>query len=124
MAMPNATKRRQDVLAMNVSRMLTARGLRKKDLAHAMGVSPQAMASRLQSKANWTLDEACSAADFLHVSLDLLMKDNLTAAEVLGYANTATSDESKNGGISASNEWGRRGLNPGPGDYESHALTD
>ena len=21
-------------------------------------------------------------------------------------------------------EWGRRGLNPGPGDYESHALTD
>ena len=80
--------RRQDIVASNVSLMITARGLLKRDLAKAMGISPQAMASRLQSKANWTLDEACDAADFLHVPLSTLMRPDLTAAEILGYEKT------------------------------------
>ena len=88
MTMPDAT-RRQDVVAKNVGLMVKARGLKKKDLASAMGISPQAVSTRLQGVANWTLDEACAAADFLRVPLDTLLRPTLTAGEVLGYENTA-----------------------------------
>lgn len=63
--------------------MVKARGLKKKDLAQAMGISPQAVSTRLQGTANWTLDEACAAADFLRVPLDTLLRASLTAGEVL-----------------------------------------
>lgn len=42
--------------------ILSNSGLMKKDLAKAMGLSPQSMASRLQSKADWTIDETCAPA--------------------------------------------------------------
>ena len=95
--MPNAM-RRQDVVAKNVGLMVKARGLKKKDLAQAMGISPQAVSTRLQGTANWTLDEACAAADFLRVPLDTLLRASLTAGEVLGYEKTAATDDSGNGG--------------------------
>lgn len=95
--MPNAM-RRQDVVAKNVGLMVKARGLKKKDLAQAMGISPQAVSTRLQGTANWTLDEACAAADFLRVPLDTLLRASLTAGEVLGYEKTAAPDDSGNGG--------------------------
>lgn len=97
MTMPNAM-RRQDVVAKNVGLMVKARGLKKKDLAQAMGISPQAVSTRLQGTANWTLDEACAAADFLRVPLDTLLRASLTAGEVLGYEKTAAPDDSGNGG--------------------------
>ena len=37
---------------MNANMILSNSGLMKKDLAKAMGLSPQSMASRLQSKAD------------------------------------------------------------------------
>lgn len=70
--------------------MVKARGLKKKDLAQAMGISPQAVSTRLQGTANWTLDEACAAADFLRVPLDTLLRASLTAGEVLGYSSVET----------------------------------
>lgn len=91
MTMPNAM-RRQDVVAKNVGLIVKARGLKKKDLAQAMGISPQAVSTRLQGTANWTLDEACAAADFLRVPLDTLLRASLTAGEVLGYEKTAAKD--------------------------------
>lgn len=52
---------------MNTNMILSNSGLMKKDLAKAMGLSPQSMASRLQSKADWTIDETCAAAVRLDV---------------------------------------------------------
>lgn len=54
---PSAKLRRQDVVAMNANMILGNTDLMKKDLAKAMGISPQSMASRLQGKANWNLAE-------------------------------------------------------------------
>lgn len=96
MVMPNAG-RRQDIVAKNVTLIVQARGLRKKDLAKAMGVSPQAVSTRLQGTANWTLDEACAAADFLGVSLGCLLQPTLTAEEILGYKKTAAPDDGNGG---------------------------
>ncbi len=70
---------------MNVNMILSNSGLRKKDLAKAMGLSPQSMASRLQSKANWTIDETCAAADFFGVPLMALLDENLTPAKAMEY---------------------------------------
>ena len=78
---PSATLRRQDVVAMNANMILSNSGLMKKDLAKAMGLSPQSMASRLQSKADWTIDETCAAADFFGVPLMALLDENLTPAK-------------------------------------------
>ncbi len=61
--------------------ILSNSGLMKKDLAKAMGLSPQSMASRLQSKADWTIDETCAAADFFGVPLMALLDENLTPAK-------------------------------------------
>ena len=58
---------------MNTNMILSNSGLMKKDLAKAMGLSPQSMASRLQSKADWTIDETCAAADFFGVPLMALL---------------------------------------------------
>ena len=70
---------------MNTNMILSNSGLMKKDLAKAMGLSPQSMASRLQSKADWTIDETCAAADFLGVPLMALLDENLTPAKAMEY---------------------------------------
>lgn len=80
---PSATLRRQDTVAMNVNMILANTGLYKRDLAKAMGISPQAMASRLQSKAIWSIDEVCAAADFFGLPITALLDPFLTPAKAL-----------------------------------------
>ena len=98
---PSATLRRQDVVAMNTNMILSNSGLMKKDLAKAMGLSPQSMASRLQSKADWTIDETCAAADFFGVPLMALLDENLTPAKAMEYIKNRRSDNGTDGQLVA-----------------------
>ena len=98
---PSATLRRQDVVAMNTNMILSNSGLMKKDLAKAMGLSPQSMASRLQSKADWTIDETCAAADFFGVPLMALLDENLTPAKAMEYIKNRRSDNGNDGQLVA-----------------------
>nr|UVY22812.1 MAG: helix-turn-helix domain protein [Bacteriophage sp.] len=98
---PSATLRRQDVVAMNTNMILSNSGLMKKDLAKAMGLSPQSMASRLQSKADWTIDETCAAADFFGVPLMALLDENLTPAKAMEYIKNRRSDNGNGGQVVA-----------------------
>ena len=77
---------------MNTNMILSNSGLMKKDLAKAMGLSPQSMASRLQSKADWTIDETCAAADFFGVPLMALLDENLTPAKAMEYIKNRRSE--------------------------------
>ena len=82
---------------MNTNMILSNSGLMKKDLAKAMGLSPQSMASRLQSKADWTIDETCAAADFFGVPLMALLDENLTPAKAMEYIKNRRSDNGNDG---------------------------
>ncbi|KFI84466.1 putative transcriptional regulator [Bifidobacterium reuteri DSM 23975] len=115
---------RQKIAVANINLFLAVSHKKKKDLAECMDKVPQALSKMLQNKQTWFFEDMCNAADFFNVSIDTLVRTDLTPFTAEQILKTAASDESKNGGIAASNEWGRRGLNPGPGDYESHALTD
>ncbi len=83
---------------MNANMILSNSGLMKKDLAKAMGLSPQSMASRLQSKADWTIDETCAAADFFGVPLMALLDENLTPAKAMEYMKNRRSGKPEDGG--------------------------
>ena len=99
--MPSASMRKQDVIAMNANMILSNTDLMKKDLAKAMGISPQAMASRLQSKATWSIDEACAAADFFGMPLSVLMSPDLTPAKAVGYTKNRHPNDSDGGQLVA-----------------------
>ena len=86
---------------MNTNMILSNSGLMKKDLAKAMGLSPQSMASRLQSKADWTIDETCAAADFFGVPLMALLDENLTPAKAMEYIKNRRSDNGNDGQLVA-----------------------
>ena len=86
---------------MNANMILSNSGLMKKDLAKAMGLSPQSMASRLQSKADWTIDETCAAADFFGVPLMALLDENLTPAKAIEYIKNRRSDNGNDGQVVA-----------------------
>ena len=79
----------QAIVAANVGRLLQARGLKKKSLADAMNVAPQVISRHLTGRATWSIDDVCNAARFFGVSVETLLKATLSAAEVLGYENTA-----------------------------------
>ena len=86
---------------MNTNMILSNSGLMKKDLAKAMGLSPQSMAPRLQSKADWTIDETCAAADFFGVPLMALLDENLTPAKAMEYIKNRRSDNGNDGQLVA-----------------------
>lgn len=81
--MPNATLRKQDTVALNVNMILGNTSLKKKDLAKALGISPQSLSSRLNSSAIWSIDEVCRAADFFGIPLLSLLDPQLTPASAL-----------------------------------------
>lgn len=83
---------------MNANMILGNTDLMKKDLAKAMGISPQSMASRLQGKANWTIDETCAAAEFFGLPLMALLDADLTPAKALEYMKNRRPGDSGNGG--------------------------
>lgn len=94
----------QDVLAMNVNLMISARRIQKRDFAKAISTSPQTIARKLRGEITWTINETVATAKFLNVDVDTLLKPDLTTAELMGTQR----DE----------EWGCSGLNRGPDDYE------
>lgn len=90
----------QDIVAMNVNLMISARHIQKKDLAKALGIAPQTISKKLRSEITWTINETQAAADFLNTDVATLLNPSLTQGELLGYKKTAASDDSENGGQS------------------------
>mgnify|MGYP003290794873 CR=1 FL=1 len=90
----------QDIVAMNVNLMISARHIQKKDLAKALGIAPQTISKKLRSEITWTINETQAAADFLNTDVATLLNPSLTQGELLGYKKTAASDDSENGGLS------------------------
>ena len=43
----------QDIVAMNVNLMISARHIQKKDLAKALGIAPQTISKKLRSEITW-----------------------------------------------------------------------
>lgn len=50
-------------IGMTVAQQLFARGMTRAELGHALGVTGQAVSSRLHGKANWTADDLLATAE-------------------------------------------------------------
>ena len=86
-----------NIVTRNMRIELAANGLQQKDLANALGITTASMSAKFTGRSMWNLSDIEKASGFFKTSPERLI---------------------------ASGEWGRRGLNPGPADYESDALTD
>ena len=91
----------QDIVAMNVNLMISARHIQKKDLAKALGIAPQTISKKLRSEITWTINETQAAADFLHTDVATLLDPSLTQGELLGYKKTAAPDDGNGGQLVA-----------------------
>lgn len=60
------------MIAKNVRRMLRANHLTQRELADSVGMSEQAMSSKLRGLKNFTLRDVSRIADYFDVSLDYL----------------------------------------------------
>lgn len=87
----------QSVAVGNIKMMLSIRGLKQSDLAAYMGKRRQNLNRMLRSGMQWTFNDMCAAADFLGVSVDTLMRSDLTQSELRG-----------NGGSLVGGDAGRR----------------
>lgn len=98
----------QKIAVSNINLLLSESDAKQKDLASYMGKVPQSLSKMLSNKQMWFFEDMCNAASFFNVGLDVLMRTDLTPLKAQNLVS----------------EWGCRGLNPGPTDYESAALTD
>lgn len=81
---PGTKPKVQYRVARNVDMMLSARHLKKKDLASAMGMAPASMSKKLRGEIVWTIDDVQNAADFLGTDIMTLLKEQLDYGELFG----------------------------------------
>ncbi len=74
---------------------LAYNGMIQKDLAAAIGITTASLSAKFKGKTNWNLVDVEKAAELFHTRPEALV---------------------------SSNEWGRRGLNPGPAGSGSKPL--
>lgn len=107
-AMPKRNPKTDEDLATDrmlgyvINDALFRRGETRKSLAAALGVTPSVVSRKLHGSVSWTVSDLVKTAGFLDVQ----------CAELLEAAIDGQSSE-----------WGVRGSNPRPRDYESPALT-
>lgn len=77
----------QAVAIGNIRMMLSLRGLKQSDLAAYMGKHRQNLNRMINTGAQWSFNDMCRAAQFFGVSIDTLMRTDLSQAELLGSNN-------------------------------------
>ncbi len=82
---------------------LALRNKNQSDLSRAFGVSRTLISQKMRGVTSWTIADMEKAGQFLGIAPAKFLEPN---------------------GLVADGLWGHRGLNPGPADYESDALTD
>ena len=87
----------QDLMTYNVRVLLTVNQVNQKDLAKAMGISEATLSQKFSGRTRWNIEDIDKASHYLGVPASRFLESDM---------------------------WGLRGLNPGPTDYESAALTD
>lgn len=74
----------QNVAVMNIKLMLKVRGDTQKNLAGYMGKNPQSLSRMMRPGYAWTFNDMCLAARYLGTSVDTLMRQDLTLADLMG----------------------------------------
>lgn len=74
----------QAVAIGNIRMMLSLRGLKQSDLAAYMGKHRQNLNRMINTGAQWSFNDMCRAAQFFSVSIDTLMRPDLTQSELKG----------------------------------------
>lgn len=92
----------QDIVTRNMKIAMAVNDTNQQTLANELGISRSSVSQKMTHRVIWSLEDIEKAGRFFRISPARFLEPN-------GLLN---------------NEWGRRGLNPGPADYESDALTD
>lgn len=66
-------------IALRVGALLDSQHKTRVALAEAMGMSVQALSSRLSGEKSWTVDDVVTAAGFLEVHPSVLLGSRITA---------------------------------------------
>ncbi len=77
----------QSIAVRNMQMMLSVRGLKQVDLANYMGKNRQNMNRMIKTGMSWSFNDMAKAAQFFGVSIDTLMRTDLSQAELLGFNN-------------------------------------
>ncbi len=86
----------QSIAVRNIQMMLSVRGLKQVDLAAYMGKNRQNMNRLIKSGMSWNFNDMAKAAQFFGVSIDTLLRTDLSQSELLGLSNI---DDGKEGGL-------------------------
>ena len=84
----------QAVAVDNIKMMLSLRGLKQSDLAAYMGKQRQNLNRMINTGAQWNFNDMCRAASFFGISVDSLVRSDLTQSELRGFP------DHKEGGLS------------------------
>lgn len=78
---------------MNLNMLMQLEGRYRKDLAEYIGRFPQALSRMMLGKSNWPLNDIVKAAEFVGVSVDVLLDPTLTPAKALAIIGERHNDE-------------------------------
>lgn len=84
MTTPSVATDYQAVAIGNIRMMLSLRGLKQSDLAAYMGKHRQNLNRMINTGAQWSFNDMCRAAQFFGVSVDTLLRPDLTQSELRG----------------------------------------
>ena len=93
LAAPAAVRTPQDIALYNLDQFMRFEGKQRKDLAAHLGIVPQVVSRMMSGKHAIRLNDICSAADFVGVPLDVLLRDDLTQADFAYYSGAALAGE-------------------------------
>ena len=97
-----ATSSIQDIVTRNMKIAMAVNDTNQQTLANELGISRSSVSQKMTHRVIWSLEDIEKAGRFFRISPAKFLEPN-------GLLNS---------------EWGRSGLNRGPADYESDALTD
>lgn len=92
-ALPKVVASPQDTAIMNLNMLMQLEGRYRKDLAEYIGRFPQALSRMMLGKSNWPLNDIVKAAEFVGVSVDVLLDPTLTPAKALAIIGERHNDE-------------------------------
>lgn len=80
-------------MLLNLNMFMQLEGKMRKDLAKHMGKMPQSLSRQFSRGSNWSLNDTVRAAEFVGVSVDVLLDPTLTPAKALAIIGERHNDE-------------------------------
>lgn len=73
---------KRSLISMRINELIHGLGLQQKDVAYAIGMSPQLFSTKMHDKSAFSVKDLAALADYFNVSVDYLLGRDATGSHL------------------------------------------